>query len=231
MLINHYLGSKSKKLEQTADWFREHQNDFQVYLTSTGDPVLKLDITNFLIYNSDYECWANAPEDIVTRTFNLEDSDLVSLSKPFNRNPMFEAIQEEILAVELSKNTAQQKAPELSEFLANREDVGPNSNQIFKIEEDMLFCIERNDKANYNERLKDYILELAAHKQFEKLKYFLIVTLLTDNMGKERQFLNKIGVKPESILTNSLKILEKIGYCKNVAEEIRQAAELHRLDR
>lgn len=171
LLINHYLGHKSKKLEQSSDWFKEYQNDFQVYLTSAGDPLLKLDITNYLIYNSDYECWATAPEDVMTRTFNLEDNELMTHSKPFNRNQLFESIHEEILAAELSKNTASQKVPELTEFLANREEVGHNSNQISKIEEEMLFYIEKNDKSNYNECLKNYILELAAQKQNEKLKY------------------------------------------------------------
>ena len=222
ILASHYLGSKSRKAHESSEWFKDFQADFSVYLSPSGGPVLKLDPMTYLVFNPAFECWAVAPDDILMKSFDFDDSRVVDGSKPIKRDMNFEHQMEGYLTSLVMKES-QSSGPELHDFLATKEEAGPISNAISRIEEEMLFCIENRDKHKYNECLKNYILELANHKQFEKLKYFLIVTLLSENPGKEREFLHQIGVRPDVIVNNSLKILEKIDYCRSIVEELKQA--------
>jgi hypothetical protein len=223
LLINHYIGNKQKKID-SADWFKDYSNDFDVFVSPKGHPIVKLDISTYLIYNTDYECWSQANESSVCLSFDLHSKESADSSKPIFRNLAFEQHTESLLS-----SIAQQG--EMGQYLASKEEGQSISNIIAKTEEDMLYCIETKDKLRYNECLKNYIIELANHKQLEKLKYFLIVTLLSDTNSKERNFLTSIGVKPDIIVANALKILEKIDYCSGLVDELRQVSELGKLDR
>ena len=230
LLANHYLGSaKLRRAQDTPDWFREFQNDFSVFLTPKGDPVLKLDSMTYLVYNPSFECWAVAPDEFLMKHFDLHDVRVVDNSKPVNRDYIFEHQIESSLAKQLAEDPHGRRAPELQDYICSQDRLTTTTNSIARIEEEMLFCIQNGDKAKYNDCLKDYIVELAYHKQFEKMKYFLLVTLHSDTTGKERQFLDRIGVKAEVIVNNSLKILERIDYCKMLVQEIRQALDTSKM--
>jgi TUP1-like enhancer of split len=218
LMVNHYIGGRSKKIEN-SDWFKDYQSDFDVFVSESGDPILKLDVTTYLVYNKNFDCWSQATDESVTQSFSLQSNKVSDTSKPILRNLAFEQ-QTEKLLTDLAGHS------DISQLLATAEQSQANSNILARIEEDMLYCIETNNKNRYNESLKNYIIELANHKQLEKLKYFLVVTLMSDTNSKERDFLTRLGVKPDIIVANALKILEKIEYCRNLVEELRQAMEL-----
>lgn len=190
-----------------------------MFVAESGDPIIKLDMSSFLVYNKNFDCWSQATDESVTRCFSLQSKAVLETSKPILRNLAFEQQTEKLLN-DMTKHS------DISQLLAKAEDSKASSNILARIEEDMLYCIETNNKAKYNECLKNYIIELANHKQLEKLKYFLVVTLMSDMDSKERNFLIQLGVKPDLIVANALKILEKIEYCRSLVEELRQAMEL-----
>lgn len=223
LLINHYLGNRSKKID-SVDWFKEFQHEFDVIVSAKGFPIVKLDSTTYLIYNPDYECWSQANENSVCLSFDLTSQKAIESSKPLLRNLAFEQQTESLLS-------SLAKQGDMGQYLSSKDSGQAVANVIAKTEEDMLYCIETKDKIRYNECLKNYIIELANHKQLEKLKYFLVVTLMSDSSSKERCFLTSIGVKPDIIVSNALKILEKIDYCSGLVDELRQATELSKLDR
>jgi len=231
LLACHYLGPKMKKVD-SADWFKEHGQDFALWLTEQGEPILKLDSLTYLVYAKDLESWAVAPDEPLSRFFDLQENAVWQNAKAAKRSLGFEQ-QTEQLFEELMVNPIKlNQNLELKSFFASRQEAAAtNNNVIAKTEEEMLYWIEQGDKAKYNECLRNYILELANEKQFERLKSFLLVSLLSEGPSKDRLFLSSIGVKVETIVGNALKILEQVEYCKGVVEEIRQAMELARLNK
>lgn len=230
LLVQHYLGTKVKKAEN-PDWFKEYQNDFSVMINNEGTPVIKLDSVTFVVYNKSYECWAYLPESVLLKSFDLDDPQNWKQAKPVLREFAFEFMTQDLLRGHSVKDTSLAGQGEFHKYLAKFEETGAASNVIARVEEEMLYCMESLNRKQYEEALKNYIIELVNQKMFEKLKYFLLITLLSDQSSKERAFLKRLGVNPETIVSNSLKILNVIDFCKGLVDEIKQGLELSLLEK
>lgn len=103
---------------------------------------------------------------------------------------------------------------------------GTNHYETAKLEEEMLAAIQADDKLGYNKRMKDYLILLANTGQVQKLKDYLMNTLMKDELSIERKFLDKIGISHQIIIKNSFKILEKYKHLRSVIEEIQQSMDL-----